>query len=180
LFFPSFFSKQSIVSDILKNDNILLENVGVEGRGLRTEGQGKWILACARMTTLWSEVKGMYEITVEKHFDAAHYLRGYKGKCESMHGHRYTIKVKVSAKKLNEIGLAYDFTDLKRHLDDILARYDHICLNDVKPFDNINPSAENIASAIYNELKEKLSAQDVTLTAVEAWETPEQGVSFRP
>jgi 6-pyruvoyltetrahydropterin/6-carboxytetrahydropterin synthase len=97
-----------------------------------------------------------------------------------MHGHRYTIKVKVSAKKLNEIGLAYDFTDLKRHLDDILARYDHICLNDVKPFDNINPSAENIASAIYNELKEKLSAQDVTLTAVEAWETPEQGVSFRP
>jgi 6-pyruvoyltetrahydropterin/6-carboxytetrahydropterin synthase len=109
------------------------------------------------MTALWREVKGMYEITVEKHFDAAHYLRGYKGKCENMHGHRYAVKVKVSAKKLNDIGLAYDFTDLKRHLDDILTRYDHTCLNDVRPFDKINPSAENIAAAIYKELKKKLS-----------------------
>ena len=122
----------------------------------------------------------MYEITVEKHFDAAHYLRGYQGKCENMHGHRYTVKVKVSAEKLNDIGLAYDFTDLKRHLKEILERYDHTCLNEVPPFDKINPSAENIAAAIYNELKEKLSADPVTLTAVEAWETPEQGVAYRP
>ncbi len=122
----------------------------------------------------------MYEITVEKHFDAAHYLRGYKGKCENMHGHCYGVKVKISVVKLNDIGLAYDFTDLKRHLDDILTRYDHTCLNEVPPFDKINPSAENIAAAIYNELKEKLSADVVTLTAVEAWETPEQGVSYRP
>jgi 6-pyruvoyltetrahydropterin/6-carboxytetrahydropterin synthase len=97
-----------------------------------------------------------------------------------MHGHRYTIKVKVSAKKLNEIGLAYDFTDLKRHLDDILARYDHTCLNDVKPFDSINPSAENIASAIYKALKKKLAGEDIFLKSVEAWETPEQGVSYIP
>jgi 6-pyruvoyltetrahydropterin/6-carboxytetrahydropterin synthase len=97
-----------------------------------------------------------------------------------MHGHRYTIKVKVSAKKLNEIGLAYDFTDLKRHLNDILARYDHTCLNDVKPFDKINPSAENIASTIYNELKEKLVKESISLKSVEAWETPEQGVTYTP
>jgi 6-pyruvoyltetrahydropterin/6-carboxytetrahydropterin synthase len=92
----------------------------------------------------------------------------------------------VSAKKLNEIGLAYDFTDLKRHLDDILKRYDHTCLNEVPPFDKINPSSENIASTIYNELKERLG-EGVTLTAVEApvlsevevWETPEQGVVYR-
>jgi 6-pyruvoyltetrahydropterin/6-carboxytetrahydropterin synthase len=131
----------------------------------------------------------MYEIIVEKHFDAAHYLRGYKGKCENMHGHRYKVRVHVSAKKVNEIGLAYDFTDLKRHLDDILKRYDHTCLNEVPPFDKINPSSENIAAAIYTELKEKLSAGPaVTLTAVEApvlsevevWETPEQGVTYRP
>jgi 6-pyruvoyltetrahydropterin/6-carboxytetrahydropterin synthase len=121
----------------------------------------------------------MYEITVEKHFDAAHYLRGYKGKCENMHGHRYTVKVRVSAAKLNKIGLAYDFTDLKRYLQEILERYDHTCLNDVKPFDKINPSAENIAAAIYKALKKKLSADPVTLTAVEAWETPEQGVGYR-
>jgi len=69
----------------------------------------------------------MYEIAVEKHFDAAHYLRGYQGRCEAMHGHRYRVVVKVKASGLNDIGLAYDFTDLKRHLNDILARYDHTC-----------------------------------------------------
>ncbi|MGD0795611.1 MAG: 6-carboxytetrahydropterin synthase QueD [Dehalococcoidales bacterium] len=121
----------------------------------------------------------MYEITVEKHFDAAHYLRGYKGKCENIHGHRYTIKVKISAAKLNKIGLAYDFTDLKRYLQEILERYDHTSLNDLPEFKKINPSAENIAAAIYKELKKKLSADPVTLTAVEAWETPEQGVGYR-
>jgi 6-pyruvoyltetrahydropterin/6-carboxytetrahydropterin synthase len=122
----------------------------------------------------------MYEIAVEKYFEAAHYLRGYQGKCEAMHGHRYKVVVRVKAGKLNDIGLAYDFTDLKRHLKDILARYDHACLNDVPPFDRMNPSAENIAAAIYNELKEKLAGEPVTLTAVEAWESPEQGVSYRP
>ena len=122
----------------------------------------------------------MYEITVEKHFDAAHYLRGYQGKCEELHGHRYRVVVRVEAEKLNDIGLAYDFTDLKKHLKDILERYDHTCLNDVPPFDKINPSAENIATTIYNELKEKLSADPVIITAVEAWEAPEQGVVYRP
>jgi 6-pyruvoyltetrahydropterin/6-carboxytetrahydropterin synthase len=129
----------------------------------------------------------MYEISVEKHFDAAHYLRDYKGKCENMHGHRYSIVVKCSAEKLNAIGLAYDFTDLKAHLSEILERYDHTCLNDVKPFDKINPSAENIAATIYDELKKslgaardkKLSKDEVKLTSVAAWETPEQGVEYR-
>ena len=87
----------------------------------------------------------MYEITVEKHFDAAHYLRGYQGKCEELHGHRYRVVVKLRAEKLNDIGLAYDFTDVKRHLKEILARFDHTCLNDVADFSEINPSAENIA-----------------------------------
>ena len=122
----------------------------------------------------------MYEITVEKHFEAAHFLRGYQGKCEAMHGHRYRVVVKIEATKLNDIGLAYDFTDIKRHLNDILARYDHSCLNDLPPFDRINPSAENIAATIYEELKGKLEGEPVTIICVEAWETPQQGVSYRP
>jgi 6-pyruvoyltetrahydropterin/6-carboxytetrahydropterin synthase len=132
----------------------------------------------------------MYEISVEKHIDAAHYLRDYKGKCENLHGHRYRIVVKVSAEKLNEIGLAYDFADLKKHLGEILERYDHTCLNDVKPFDKINPSAENLAATIYKELKKSLErARDERaklvnvgapeLSAVEVFETPEQGVEYR-
>jgi 6-pyruvoyltetrahydropterin/6-carboxytetrahydropterin synthase len=129
----------------------------------------------------------MYEISVEKHIDAAHYLRGYKGKCEKMHGHRYKIVVKVRAQKLNKIGLAYDFIDLKKHLGDILERYDHTCLNDVKPFDKINPSAENLAATIYNELKKSLAkpfddaqGKPITLTSIAVFETPEQGVIYSP
>ena len=122
----------------------------------------------------------MYEISVERHFDAAHFLRGYKGKCEALHGHRFRVVVKIKVSELDDIGLAYDFTDLKRHLNDILSRFDHTCLNDVAPFDKINPSAENIAAAIYDELKTRLAADPIALTCVEAWETPHQGVAYRP
>jgi len=146
----------------------------------------------------------MYEITVESHIDAAHYLRGYKGKCENLHGHRYKIVVRVSAEELNEIGLAYDFTDLKAHLDKILERYDHTCLNDVPPFDKINASSENLAATIYKELKKllddtrnksldkardkKLSqksahpelVEGVKMVSVSVYETPYQGVTYTP
>jgi 6-pyruvoyltetrahydropterin/6-carboxytetrahydropterin synthase len=122
----------------------------------------------------------MYEISVEKHFDAAHFLRGYQGRCEAMHGHRYRVVVKVKAAQLDDIGLAYDFTELKQHLKDILSRFDHTCLNDIAPFDKINPSAENIAATIYNELKGKLVGAPITLSSVEAWESPEQGVAYSP
>jgi len=62
----------------------------------------------------------MFEISIEKEFDAAHFLRGYQGKCEALHGHRYKVVVTVKSNVLNDIGLAYDFTVLKQHLGDIL------------------------------------------------------------
>ena len=92
----------------------------------------------------------MYRVSVERDFDAAHYLRGYQGKCESLHGHRFRVVLKVAASGLDELGMAYDFTELKKHFDAILARFDHICLNDISPFDTINPSSENIARTIYD------------------------------
>lgn len=122
----------------------------------------------------------MYEIIVENHFDSAHYLRGYKGKCEKVHGHRYIIRVRLKAAGLNEIGLAYDFTDIKRYLAEIITRLDHTLLNEISPFDKINPSAENIATTIYNELKSKLPHELVNISAVEAWETPQQGAIYTP
>ncbi len=122
----------------------------------------------------------MYRITVEKNFEAAHFLRGYLGKCEALHGHSFRVVASVQATALNEIGLAYDFTDLKKHLGDVLARLDHTCLNDVPPFDNINPSSEHIAAAIYEELKGRLTGAPVTLDSVEVWETPHQGILYRP
>ena len=122
----------------------------------------------------------MYEISVQKHIDAAHFLRGYLGKCEAVHGHRFLIVAKIAAKELNEIGIAYDFAELKQHLSEILAKYDHTCLNDVPPFKKTNPSSENLAAAIYKELKKKLAGAPVALTAIEVWESPQTWVTYRP
>ncbi len=88
--------------------------------------------------------------------------------------------VKINASGVDEIGLAYDFTVLKEHLADILSRFDHTCLNDVPPFDKINPSAENIASTIYNELQPKLAGAPVSMACVEAWESPDSWVAYSP
>ena len=122
----------------------------------------------------------MYEISVEKHFDAAHFLRGYKGKCEALHGHRFRVVAKVRASGVDDIGLAYDFTELKQHLNNILSRFDHTCLNDVPPFDKVNPSSENIASTIYDELQSKLAAAPLSIPCVEVWESPQTGVVYSP
>ncbi len=122
----------------------------------------------------------MYQISIEQHFDAAHFLRGYKGKCEALHGHRFQVVARINATGLDNIGLAYDFNDLKQHLGSILVRFDHSCLNDVPPFDKINPSSENIAATIYNELQRRLTGAAVTLSSVEAWESPQTKVVYSP
>ena len=120
----------------------------------------------------------MYQVSVRKHFDAAHYLRGYGGKCEEMHGHRFEVVVGVEAEGLNDIGIAFDFAELKKSLGEVLARFDHVCLNEISPFDAINPSSENIATTIYQELVGRLSR--VVVSRVEVWESPESRVAYIP
>ncbi len=120
----------------------------------------------------------MYQLSVRQHFDAAHFLRGYQGRCEALHGHRFEVVAKIKAAGVDDIGLAYDFTLLKQHLTDILSRFDHACLNDVSPFDKINPSSENIALTVYNELKPRLVGAPVSLSSVEVWESPQSGVAY--
>ncbi len=122
----------------------------------------------------------MYQISVEQHFDASHFLRGYQGKCEALHGHRFRVVIKIKASRVDDIGIAYDFIELKQHLGDILVRFDHTCLNDLPPFDKINPSSENIAATIYNKLKPKLAGVPVSLSGVEVWESPQSGVTYSP
>jgi 6-pyruvoyltetrahydropterin/6-carboxytetrahydropterin synthase len=119
----------------------------------------------------------MYQVSVEQHFDAAHYLRNYNGKCENLHGHRFKVVAHLKAERLNEIGLAYDFVDLKRHLADILAKFDHTCINDIPPFTKINASSENIAATIYKKLKPKLP-EEVKLASIEVWESPQSCITY--
>jgi 6-pyruvoyltetrahydropterin/6-carboxytetrahydropterin synthase len=122
----------------------------------------------------------MYQIFVEEHFDAAHYLPNYYGKCEKLHGHRFKVVARLEASKLDETGLAYDFAQLKQHLKEILARFDHTCLNDVSPLDKIGPSSENIAATIYDALQTRFAKSPVKLVSVEVWESPTTGVVYSP
>ena len=119
-------------------------------------------------------------IFVEGHFDAAHFLRGYQGKCEALHGHRFAVVVKIQATQLDDIGLAYDFTRLRQQLGQVVGRFDHVCLNDTPPFDKINPSSENIASTIFTELQPILTGTGFSLSNIQVWESPHSSVTYFP
>ncbi|MCX5998090.1 MAG: 6-carboxytetrahydropterin synthase QueD, partial [Chloroflexi bacterium] len=119
-----------------------------------------------------------YEISVRHHFDAAHYLRGYQGKCENLHGHRFEVVANVRVQELDELGLAYDFSDLRKHLEKVVGRFDHTCLNDVPPFDRVNPSSENIASTVYGELRPLLKNERLLLHSVQVWESPQSAATY--
>ncbi len=122
----------------------------------------------------------MYEISIRGDFDAAHALRGYQGKCENLHGHRFEVVVTISSAVLNDIGIAYDFADLKQHLRAILSRFDHTNLNEVPPFNRSNPSSENLAVTIFEDLKSRLSGAPVKLVSVEVRESPTSRVKYTP
>jgi 6-pyruvoyltetrahydropterin/6-carboxytetrahydropterin synthase len=121
----------------------------------------------------------MYQLFVEDHFDAAHYLPNYHGKCEKLHGHRFKVVVRLEAAGLDESGLAYDFAQAKQHLREILAGFDHGCLNDMSAFNKIAPSSENIATTIYDALQPRFANSPVELVSVEVWESPTAGVAYR-
>ena len=122
----------------------------------------------------------MYQLFVEEHFDAAHYLPNYQGKCERLHGHRFKVVARFEAIQLDQTGLACDFAQLKQHLREVLARFDHTCLNDVSPLDKIAPSSENIAATIYGALQMRFAESPVKLVNVEVWESPTTGVVYSP
>lgn len=120
----------------------------------------------------------MYEVFVEREFSAAHCLRGYKGKCEELHGHNWLVQVYVGAKELNEIGLGIDFHDVKKAMDVILKELDHKNLNELPYFANDNPSSENIARHIYQRLSGKINSDRVKVTRVRVQETSTSGVYY--
>lgn len=122
----------------------------------------------------------MFQVSVTQHFDAAHALREYGGKCENLHGHRFQVVATVEAGGLNAIGLAYDFVELKGKLKAIMDGLDHTNLNEVSPFDRLNPSSENIALVVFERLQQALAGAPVKLTQVQVWESPENAVTYRP
>jgi 6-pyruvoyltetrahydropterin/6-carboxytetrahydropterin synthase len=123
----------------------------------------------------------MFEITIEETFAAGHALRNYRGKCENVHGHNYRCQVTVEGKELNEIGLLVDFVELKKVVHTVLDSMDHQWLNEFPPFDVLNPSAENMAKYIYDEVNGKLPVKDgVRLASVRLWETDTASAIYFP
>src|SRR5215471_7465378 len=98
----------------------------------------------------------MYEVTVEDTFAAGHYLRNYKGKCENPHGHNYKVRVTLAGAQLDKAGLLLDFKDLREVMRHVVDRLDHQMINDIAPFTELNPSAENLARYFYDETNVKL------------------------
>lgn len=115
----------------------------------------------------------MYTLTVEDGFAAAHQLRGYKGKCENLHGHNWRVELSVTGMSLNDTGLVMDFGDLKRILREIIGLVDHTNLNELAPFEAANPSSENLAAFFFAEAKKRLErlSDSVKMLSVTVWES---------
>lgn len=123
----------------------------------------------------------MYTISVQAHYDAAHLLRDYDGKCARLHGHRYVVQVALQMAEVGSSGMAYDFGDLKGHLKTLTARFDHQNLNDVPPFTEIESTAENQARFFFDEMK-KLIPPELAggLLYARVSESPGQWAQYGP
>src|ERR671939_1436647 len=98
---------------------------------------------------------GLFEVMIERNFSSAHQLRGYKGKCENLHGHNYKIEIYARGSELDNIGLLVDFGELKTAADEVVAYLDHRNINELPPFDELQPSAENLAKYILGRVSSR-------------------------
>jgi 6-pyruvoyltetrahydropterin/6-carboxytetrahydropterin synthase len=124
----------------------------------------------------------MYEVSVDETFAAAHNLRGYKGKCEDLHGHNYKVRVTLAGKEVDSVGLLYDFVHLKQVIQGVIRSLDHKYLNELSPFDVLNPSAENIAKYIYDQTAKELRQvpNGAGVSSITVWETDVTAATYRP
>jgi 6-pyruvoyltetrahydropterin/6-carboxytetrahydropterin synthase len=124
----------------------------------------------------------MFRVSVEETFSSGHALRGYKGKCENVHGHNYRVQVSIEGQQLDGIGLLVDFTHVKHALRGIISEIDHQFLNDLEPFKTVNPSAENMAKYFHEQMTARLPAlpAGAKLTEAVVWETDTACAVYRP
>lgn len=121
----------------------------------------------------------MYLVNVRAHYDAAHALRRYRGGPEALHGHRFLAEVGLETDTLADDGIAFDFVEVDGLLRDVVSRLDHRNLNETPPFDTLEPSAENQARWLFEELRARMPAPlAAALVYVRVWETPEQWAQY--
>lgn len=116
----------------------------------------------------------MYQVSVEASFSAAHSLRKYPGRCESLHGHNWRVAVTVGSKRLDRVGMVMDFWKLKKGLAEVLDELDHRCLNDLPYFKRYNPTSENVARYLHQRMRPRLG----TSFKITVWETDTSWASY--
>ena len=119
-----------------------------------------------------------YTLKVVSDFAAAHSLRNYPGDCSRLHGHNWKVEAEIQANKLDELGMAIDFKTVKLLTKKVTDELDHGYLNEIPPFDSINPTAENLAAYIYRRLGEEINGLHVQVHAITIWETERASVRY--
>ena len=120
----------------------------------------------------------MYDIFIKTHFSAGHHLRDYPGSCEKPHGHNWKVTVTVRAEKLDSLGMGIDFKVLKQHVSTSIDKLDHEVLNELPFFSEVNPSSENIAKFLFDDLKDILISKRYSLHSVTVYETDSSGLTY--
>jgi len=113
----------------------------------------------------------MYRLTIKTGFAAAHNLINYQGDCENLHGHNWKVEVTVTARELDQAGLAIDFKVLKRETNALLDELDHKYVNQHHFFQDISPSSENISRYLYQELSKRLNDNNIKVERIGVWES---------
>ncbi len=123
-------------------------------------------------------MSAQYTLKILTDFASAHTLRDYPGDCRRMHGHNWKLEVEVAANRLDDTGMGVDFRVIKNAARDLAKTLDHYYLNDIPPFDKINPTAENIAAYFYTGLSQTLNKPNLRVSAVTLWETDRACVRY--
>ncbi len=118
----------------------------------------------------------MFELSVQGDIASAHFLPGYEGKCKNLHGHTWKVEVSIVSNLLDDIGMVADFRVLKKQLKNFLIPMDHVCLNDLPYFQEVNPTTENIAKYIYQNFAAVVAPLKVS--SVRVWESDVSSVKY--
>ena len=114
----------------------------------------------------------LHEVMIQMSFSSAHYLRNYAGKCANLHGHNYKVEVHARGRKLDQIGMLIDFSELKAATGKVVDYLDHRNINDLPPFDReINSTAEEIAAYFLREVGAQINNDRIQVYKVRIWET---------
>ncbi len=119
-----------------------------------------------------------YTLKIVTDFAASHALRNYEGACQRMHGHNWKVEVEVLTTQLDDVGMGVDFKLIKKATNKVLDKLDHYHLNDIPPFDEINPTAENIAAYIFKHVGKIINKTHISVSAITVWETERACVRY--